>query len=136
MIQTFDTDTIIYKLLKDSTELTSTISGGVYVYQRPFNSVLEDVVVNTIVLSQDSSPQIGTSNVNIHVKDKSISIGGLKQDMANIERLKEISAIVLNILRTQIVPGLSISIENQTTIPENEINQHYVNIRINWNIHI
>ena len=66
MKTTLDTDEILFKVVKDAfTGLN--LNGGVYRMQRPLNSTKEDVVVNTITLSQDSSPQLGASNVNIHV---------------------------------------------------------------------
>lgn len=133
MKQVFDTNEILYKLLNVDA-VNSVISGRVYNGQRPLNSELEDVVVNTIVLSQEYLPQIGTSNVNIHVKDLSVNVSGAKQIMADNSRMKEISEVVLSLIRNAILPGLAISVENQTVIEESEIKQHYVNIRINWNI--
>lgn len=135
MKQTFDTDKILFLLLKNDAAIAAEITGGVYRMSRPLNSELEDIVVNTIVLSQEFYPQIGTSNVNIHVKDMSANIGGVKQQMPNTERLAELSEFVLTSLRGANIQGLTISVENQTTLAETQINQHFVNIRINWNIH-
>lgn len=136
MKQTFDTNEILFQILKGSGAITSAISGVVYVDPRPLNSEKEDIVINTIALTQDSEPQIGTSNINIHVPDKTVSIGAVQQKVTDNARLKVISGLVLDAIRAAKVQGLSMVIETQSNpLPEAEINQHYINIRINWNIH-
>lgn len=135
MKMTFDTDTILFQTIKSDSAITSALTGGVYVNQRPDNSTKDDIVVNTITLSQDSLPQIGTSNINIHVADKSVTIGGVQQRVADNAKLKVLAGLVLEKIRGTVINGLSMSIEPQTVIHEPAINQHYVNIRINWNIH-
>lgn len=136
MKQTLETNEILFALLKSSSSITSSISGGVYVGERPLNSEKEDIVVNTIVLSQDSEPQIGTSNVNVHVPDKTVSIGGMKQKVTDNARLKTICGLVIEAIRTAKIQGLKMLIETQTNpLAESEISQHYINIRVSWNIH-
>ena len=135
MKQIFDTDTILFQTLKNDSAIASQLTGGVYIRQRPDNSVKEDIVVNTIALSQEYAPQIGTSNINIHVSDKTVNIGGVQQKVADLVRLKTLSGLVLDKIRTVVVQGLTMTIEPQNLIKEDEISQHYVNIRISWNIH-
>jgi len=135
MKQTFDTDSILFGILKGNTELEGVISGGIYIRQRPDNSIKEDIVVNTIDLTQEYAPQIGTSNINIHCLDMPVIIEGTQQKKANLARLRSISELVLGIVRAVKIDGLTFTPSNQTLIQEAEINQHYVNIRINWNIH-
>lgn len=135
MKQTFDTDTYLFGILKGTTAITSGISGGVYAGQRPLNSELEDITINTIALTQEYEPQLGTSNINIHVADQSVTIGTAQQKMANRTRLKAISELVLEAIRSSKITGVGYTIENQTMIQEVETEQHYVNIRINWFIH-
>lgn len=134
---TIDTDTLLFKVLKANAALTATLTGGIYTGDdgRPDNSQKEDVVVNTIDLTQESLPQLGASNVNIHVPDMTVSIGGIQQKKTNRARLKELSELVLGSLRTAKIEGLALVVTNQVTLSEPEINQHYVNIRINWYIH-
>lgn len=134
MKQTFDTDTILYQVLTSPT-ITGAISGKVYKRQRPLNSDKVDVVVNTIDLTQNYAPQIGTSNVNIHVPDLTVSISGVQQKVADEVKMKSVSTLVLDLIRSTIITGLSMTVEAQNIIQEAEINQHYVNIRISWNIH-
>lgn len=135
MKQTYDIESILFGLLKNSIDLTSSLSGGIYVGQRPLNSKKEDIVINTIALSQEFAPQIGTSNVNIHVLDIDAKLDGIAQKVENRKRLSEISAVVLSVLRSSKIIGLKISIENQVTIAEPDINQHFVNLRLTWSIH-
>ena len=135
MKQTFDTDSILYQILNGSPAILSAISGGVYIDERPDGSEAEDIVVNTIDLTQDNPPQLGTSNVNIHVSDIDVQINGIKKKKKNRERLKLLATIVLGVLKSAKVEGLSLVTATQTTIKEPTINQHYVNIRVDWVIH-
>ncbi|WP_276965264.1 hypothetical protein [Bacteroides graminisolvens] len=135
MKQTFDTDSILYQILNGSPAILSAISGGVYIDERPDGSEAEDIVVNTIDLTQDNPPQLGTSNVNIHVSDKNVQINGIQQKKKDRERLKSLTTIVLDVLKSAKVEGLSLVTAAQTTIKEPTINQHYVNIRVDWVIH-
>lgn len=134
MKTTFDTDTILFSLLRDS-PVSTAITGGIYVGDdRPDDSAKEDIVVNSIDLTQDYLPQIGTSNVNIFVPDKIVTIGGKQQLKANRIRLKELSNMVIETLKNANITGLKIILANQTILTESSINQHFVNIRIDWNI--
>ena len=132
MNTTLDTNTILFGLLNGSAAVKSAINGGIYKTTRPLNSQKEDIVVNTIALTQDYYPQIGTSNVNIHVPDMSVQIGGVSQMMPNDAKMNTIAKLVLDVLRAANPVGVSITIEGQNTIEEVEIKQHFVNIRINW----
>ena len=134
MKQTFDLDAIIYGLL-NVPSITGFINGEVYVGDdRPDDSECEDIVVNSIDLSQDYLPQLGTSNVNVYVPDKPRRIKGKSQYKACRQRMKSITQKVVSELRNAVVPGLKFTIDAQTVLNESEIKQHYVNIRISWNI--
>lgn len=134
MKQTFDLDAIVYGLL-NVPPITGFITGGVYVGDdRPDDSACEDIVVNCIDLSQDYLPQVGTSNVNVYVPDKPRLIGGKQQFKACRQRMRSITEKVVSELRKAVVPGLILTIDAQTVLNESEIRQHYVNIRISWNI--
>lgn len=135
MKTTFDTDSILYKILKNAPEVVSAINGGIYKGDRPDDSEKEDITINTIDLTVEDLPQIGTSNVNIHVPDMTVNIGGTMQRKANDERLKQITTLVLDALRSANIPDLELIVTNQVKIREQSINQHFTNIRINWNIH-
>lgn len=90
MKQTFDLDTMLFKLLKGSSEVVSEISGDVYpLGERPDDSQEEDIVVNSIDLTQEYLPQLGTSNVNIHVSDMEVQIKKKKQKRQTGNVLKQ-----------------------------------------------
>jgi hypothetical protein len=134
MKTTFDTDAILFSLLQDS-PVKNAISGGIYVGDdRPADSTDEDIVVNSIELTQEYLPQAGTSNVNIFVPDVQALVKGKQQPVTNRVRLKALAELVMGTLRNAHVPGLKLIPENQTTLAEPSVQQHFVNIRIHWNI--
>lgn len=129
----FDTDGILFALLDGKTSN----KGGCYVGDdRPENSSEEDIVINTIDLAQDTLPQIGTSNINIYTADTSKKIKGKIQVSANRTRLKALANEVLAIVRKANVGGLTITPGNMTIMYEPSTKQHFINIRIDWNIQI
>ena len=134
MKTSFDTDAILFDLLSKS-PLNNAIGGGIYVGDtRPEDSTDEDVVVNTITLTQDYLPQIATSNVNIYVSDTNKTIKGKKQLQANRTRLKALSEKAMDVLRNARITGLKLIPASHVVLAESSIKQHYVNIRIDWNI--
>lgn len=133
MKTTYDIDSVVFRIIKES--LSGTIKGGIYPGERPVNSNYEDITINTIVLSQDNPPQLGTSNINVHVPDLIVTVNNVQQNVEDRSRLNVLTGLVLSAIRSAIVPGLKIAVESQTTLNEPEIKQHYANIRINWNIH-
>ena len=135
MKTSFDIDRIVFDLLSKSQELKSTMKGGIY-YQddRPYDSADEDVVINTITLTQDYLPQLATSNENIYVADQTRRIKGVEQVKPNHARLAKLTKIVLEVLRSAQVEGLKIIPESQTVLQEQGARQHFCNIRLAWNI--
>lgn len=135
MKTSFDIDKIVYKLLSGSSELKSTITGGVYYSNdRPDGSIKEDVVINTITMTQDYLPQLATSNVNIYVADITRRIDGVEQYKPNHERLAKLTKIVLDVLRGAQIEGLKLIPESQSVLNDTSVKQHFCNIRIAWNI--
>lgn len=131
MITAFELNTLVFQLLNGHVE----INGGVYTEDdRPNNSNLEDIVINTIDTTTDALPQIATSNVNIYVPDSTKNINGENQKKANRTRLRKLTHDVIDLLKTSQFVGIKLIVRNQTTISEPNINQHYTNIRIDWNI--
>lgn len=132
MKSAFETDAILFDLLDGKT----TIKGGVYVGDdRPEDSTDEDIVVNTVYLPQDSLPQIGTSNINIYTADTTKKIKGKMQVSANRSRLKVLADEALTIIRNANIKGLKMIPGNMSIMYEPMTKQHFVNIRIDWNIH-
>lgn len=134
-MHSIDTDDTLFQILNASADLKAELTGGIYVLgERPDGSEKEDIVVNNLFINH-TIPQTGTSNVNIHVPDMSVTIGGKQQHKANRERLRTLTALVLEALKAANIQGLTIRITNETIIKEPNIPEHYNNIRIDWNIH-
>lgn len=131
-----DTDDILFKIVSEAvTSGKVVINGGVFTQgERPDDSEAEDIVINTITVTHDK-PQTGTSNVNIYAKDLKLRIKGKEQRKADRERLRTIGDALVAYLDAQNIADLEYWIENDIVIKELEVNQHYRNIRISWNIH-
>jgi len=134
MKTTFDTEAILFDLLLHSL-LKNAINGGIYVGDtRPMGSDDEDIVVNTLALTADYLPQVAVSNVNIYVADTAKTIKGKRQLQANRTRLRALSAMALAVIRDAKIDGLKLIPESEHLLAEREIRQHFVNIRVAWNI--
>lgn len=131
-----DTDDILFKIVSEAvTSGKVDINGGVFTQgERPDDSEAEDIVINTITVTHDK-PQTGTSNVNIYAKDLKLRIKGKEQRKADRERLRTIGNALVAYLDAQNIADLEYWIESDIVIKELEVNQHYRNIRISWNIH-
>ena len=131
-----DTDDILFKIVSEAvTSGKVVINGGVFTQgERPDDSEAEDIVINTITVTHDK-PQTGTSNVNIYAKDLKLRIKGKEQRKADRERLRTIGNALVAYLDAQNIADLDYWIESDIVIKELEVNQHYRNIRISWNIH-
>lgn len=131
-----DTDDILFKIVSEAvTSGKVVINGGVFTQgERPDDSEAEDIVINTITVTHDK-PQTGTSNVNIYAKDLMLRIKGKEQRKADRERLRTIGNALVAYLDAQNIADLEYWIESDIVIKELEVNQHYRNIRISWNIH-
>ena len=131
-----DTDDILFKIVSEAvTSCNVVINGGGFTQgERPDDSEAEDIVINTITVTHDK-PQTGTSNVNIYAKDLKLRIKGKEQRKADRERLRTIGNALVAYLDAQNIADLEYWIESDIVIKELEVNQHYRNIRISWNIH-
>ena len=131
-----DTDDILFKIVSEAvTSGKVVINGGVFTQgERPDDSEAEDIVINTITVTHDK-PQTGTSNVNIYAKDLELRIKGKEQRKADRERLRTIGDALVAYLDAQNIADLEYWIESDIVIKELEVNLHYRNIRISWNIH-
>lgn len=129
-----------YNLLKQVSvrftppNLSAIISGGIYQYQRPDNSKVEDIVVNSLALS-NSQLQEGFFNVNCHVPNKqNVVIGGQPQTtQPDIVRLKIIAKAVAERLDNYIGSDYRFRVQ----MPGNPIQDAdltwYINIRVFYN---
>lgn len=132
MISTFDIETILYDILNVAS-LKSIISGDIYKSDdRPLNSDKEDIEINTIALTQEPYPQQGISNINIYVPDMEVSIDSKQQLKANKARLKLILEKVKLLLSNTKAKDIMIQIDSENIIPDKDIKQHFVNLRIKY----
>lgn len=131
-----DTDDILYKIVAEAVSTGVVSISGIVCTQgeRPDDSETEDIVINTITVTHDK-PQTGTSNVNIYASDLKVKIRGKEQRKADRERLREIGDALVSYLDVQNIADLEFWIESDIVLQEQQVNQHYRNIRINWNIH-
>lgn len=131
-----DTDDILYKIVAEAVSTGVVKISGIVCTQgeRPDDSETEDIVINTITVTHDK-PQTGTSNVNIYASDLKVKIRGKEQRKANRERLREIGDALVSYLDAQNIADLEFWIESDIVLQEQQVNQHYRNIRISWNIH-
>lgn len=131
-----ETDDIIYRLLAADTAVNTAVSGRIYpAGERPDGSLTADIAVNTLALDTNM-PQTGTSNVNIHVPDIKLTIDGQQQYKTDRETLRTLTALVVEALESSVIEGLQLRISNQNLIAEESIHQHYMNVRVEWNIQI
>ncbi len=131
-----DTDDILYKIVAEAVSTGVVKISGIVCTQgeRPDDSETEDIVINTITVTHDK-PQTGTSNVNIYASDLKVKIRGKEQRKADRERLREIGDALVSYLDAQNIADLEFWIESDIVLQEQQVNQHYRNIRISWNIH-
>jgi hypothetical protein len=130
MKTSLDQDTEIYKLL-NVPAITSVITGGIYKGRRPADSELEDIVINTITTG-DGTRQFGVSNVNIYVKDIQATIAGKQQFLMNTARLITLTNLAKPLLEETDGDDFALWIESTRPAAEPEINQHFINIRIEF----
>lgn len=131
-----DTDDILYKIVAEAVSTGVVSISGIVCTQgeRPDDSETEDIVINTITVTHDK-PQTGTSNVNIYASDLKVKIRGKEQRKADRERLRVIGDALVSYLDMQNIADLEFWIESDIVLQEQQVNQHYRNIRISWNIH-
>ena len=131
-----DTDDILYKIVAEAVSTGVVKISGIVCTQgeRPDDSETEDIVINTITVTHEK-PQTGTSNVNIYASDLKVKIRGKEQRKADRERLREIGDALVSYLDAQNIADLEFWIESDIVLQEQQVNQHYRNIRISWNIH-
>lgn len=133
-MHSIETDDTLFQILNANSALRNELRGGIYVWERPDDSMKEDIVINNLFINHDV-PQTGISNVNIHVPDVARVINGKQQFKADRERLRALTAHTIAALKAANIIGLAIRITNETILKEPNIKEHYNNIRIEWNIH-
>lgn len=130
---TFDQDNILYQDLNNSA-LKNAISGGIYKYERPDNSKLEDIVINSITITNDDI-QLGVANVNIHVPALEMTIDNKPQRKPNIKRMQILAQMAVNLLKANYGATYNYWIASQTTVNVPGSNERFINFTINFKLH-
>lgn len=107
------------------------ITGKVYMYARPKNSNVQDVVLNTLTLS-NTQVQEGVFNCNIHCPNKKDVVIGGKTDntQPDIAALDAISQIVTDLLNIYIGNDFRLRAQNTGVLLRDVDGTWYVNIRV------
>lgn len=123
---------IIRNYLALSGLMTDTLkpNGGLYKFQRPQNSVKEDVVVNLLVQARGQVQQ-GVINVNIHVPNLSLPTNPVDNTQPNVPRLKYLTGLANAALEEVYGDDYNFEVQ-QDNLFADENNQHYSNIRITF----
>lgn len=120
----------VYELLNVSA-VNNVITGEVYLDSRPDNSILEDVVINSLPVTGEQL-QRAVVNVNIHVPNLQLTINGQPDtSQPNRKRIKVISDIVIPLIKDAIINDTLTGIQNITMINDKELKEHFLNIRVN-----
>ena len=130
MYTKFDTNQLMYNIISDA---GISITGKIYIDEnRPVNSTLEDIVINTIDVT-NATPQRATSNVLIFVPDIMAKGNKTSVKIANTQRLESLSRQILSLIENATTPsGISLLPSPPNIIAEDTMSQHYAGIRISW----
>lgn len=132
MKTTFDAVDIIWKKLNAAFVVKKLISGGVYKYRRPFNSELEDIVINSLPLNV-GMPDECVVNVNCYVPNIKISVQGTSNnDIPDTLRLKTLADLIIVQLIDNADDQHYYYVEFQSLLSNEAGNEFYSNIRLNF----
>lgn len=132
MKTTLDTVDLIWNHL-NSSSLNQVLTGNIYKKKRPQNSTQEDIVINSLPVSNEQLQQ-AIVNVNIFVPDVEHSINGSQEKMANWARLKGLAFLAVEDLKDGRSGDYTWDIQQQQDIEDEESGQHFINIRVQFYI--
>ena len=110
----------------------SSISGKIYKDKRPSGSTKEDIVINSLTMTNDYM-QNGVFNVNIYVPMISVTINGVTQLQKNNARLKQLADLVYPVLDDAWTNNYNVDIDNHQDFEE--ANENFYNFRVSLNAH-
>lgn len=127
----YDAAGIIWKVL--NSDLSGHISGGVYKFNRPFDSEKEDVVLTALPITANDSLQECVINVNCYAPNLKVKIKGKVDDtIADSVRLAQITQLVFALLHDVSQEGCYFFVSGQAILTNETGNEHYSNIRITF----
>jgi len=110
--------------------LTGSISGGVYKIARPFDSKLEDVVINSLPINGDSI-QSCVLYINCYVPNPTLKIKGKSDNsLPDYTRLKSLTATIISQVDSISGPGTFQFVENQAVLKNEGVPEHFSSIRL------
>lgn len=130
MKTTLDLVDIVYSVLINSS-LKSAISGKIYKFKRPVNSNVEDVVINSLPVTNQQL-QTAIVNVNVFVPELALSVNSEPDDQPDFVRLKQLAALAVAALMDGVAGDYTWDVQQQTVIEDEESSQYYVNVRIEF----
>lgn len=113
--------------------LEDKISGGIYpIGCRPFNSLLEDVVV-AVSTADAEQVQHGRAKINIFVKDIDNGSGHSVPDLQRLAELAKADKQILEALNSNTNYLFKLS-QATSVIPETDNGQHFANIAVSFKL--
>lgn len=115
-----------------SAGVQNSISGKIYKDKRPSGSTKEDIVINSLTMTNDYM-QNGVFNVNIYVPMISVTSNGITQYQKNNARLKLLADLVYPVLDDAWKDECNLFIVNHQDFEEG--NENFYNFRVSLNAH-
>lgn len=120
-----------YQLLIASSIKTS-INGGIYLMKRPQNSIVQDIVINTLALTNNQL-QAGVFNINIHVPNITVQLNGKSDNtQPDLLTLGTISDLVGVIFQDYVGLDFRMYIDQPGNPIKDDDGTWYINLRINY----
>ena len=115
-----------------SANIQNSISGKIYKDKRPTGSDKEDIVINSLTMTNDYM-QNGVFNVNIYVPMVSITSNGITQYQKNNARMKVLADLVYPVLNDAWGNDYNLDVVNSQDFEEG--NENFYNFRVSLNAH-
>lgn len=107
-------------------------AGKIFKITRALNSRSEDIVINALPISEGTLQRCYI-NVNVYVNNLKLNIDGQADNtLPNTVRLKELTSAVISALEEVSADDHYYFVQQQAIIRDEQIGQHYSNIRIEF----
>lgn len=110
----------------------NSISGKIYKDKRPTGSTKEDIVINSLTMTNEFM-QNGVFNVNVYVPMISVKIDGITQLQKNNARMKVLADMVYPVLNDAWGSDYNLDVVNSQDFEEG--NENFYNFRVSLNAH-
>jgi len=118
----------LYNFIKGSA-LEQAVSGVLCKTIRPKDSEKEDIVIS-VISNMSAQIQEVYANVNIYVKDLTITNDGHSQNEMDIPRCRVLCDLAFDLLETGIGDSFRFEVESQRVLAIDEMQTHVINNRI------